>query len=169
MTLYELTADYRDFLALAEAGEIPEDAVDDTLDAIAGEIHQKIDAIACIVKNSLAEAEAIKHEIDALTVRMKQKKALADRLKAYIMAAMQALGEKKMETARSSVMMKTTPPAITIADVDALIAWANAHGRDDLLIYRVPEPSKTQIKTALAAGEEIPGCAAVSGVTVIIK
>ena len=58
MTLYEIAQDYQIFLEQIEAGEIPEEAVEDTLDSMAGEFREKADQIACVIKNLRAEAAA---------------------------------------------------------------------------------------------------------------
>ena len=48
MKLYEIAAEYQAFLDAVEAGEIPEEAIGDTLDGIVGEFDQKADNIAAI-------------------------------------------------------------------------------------------------------------------------
>ena len=66
MSLYSLINDYQDFLEAVEAGEIPEEAITDTLEAIEGEIEVKIDNIASAIKNLTAEASMIRTEEKAL-------------------------------------------------------------------------------------------------------
>ena len=80
MNLYEISVDYRRFQEQVESGEIPEEAIADTLEAIEGNFDDKVDSIACIIKSLLAEAKEIKSERDALDGRMKQKQKVADRL-----------------------------------------------------------------------------------------
>ena len=59
MNLYEISVDYRRFQEQVESGEIPEEAIADTLEAIEGNFDDKVDSIACIIKSLLAEAKEI--------------------------------------------------------------------------------------------------------------
>ena len=47
MTLYELMNGYKDFLMAVENGDIPEEAIADTLESIEASIDDKIDNTAC--------------------------------------------------------------------------------------------------------------------------
>ena len=69
MTLYEISREYSDFVIAVENGEIPEEAINDTFEMLTGELDEKIDNTACVIKNLNAEAAAIKGEIDALAAR----------------------------------------------------------------------------------------------------
>ena len=66
MKLYEIKNTYLDFLARMESGEIPEEAVQDTLEGLEGVFEEKADNIACLIKTLNAEASAIKTERDVL-------------------------------------------------------------------------------------------------------
>ena len=102
-TLYELTAQYADLLNAIESDEIPEEAITDTLEALGGELNEKIDSVACIVKQLDGEAANIKAEKAALAERQSVKEHQRDRLKDYIRQAMQLAGKKKIETSRNCV------------------------------------------------------------------
>ena len=65
MKLYEISSQYNQFLQAVENGDIPIEAVSDTLEAIEGEFEDKADNIACLIKNKEAEMLAIKAEKDA--------------------------------------------------------------------------------------------------------
>lgn len=103
MKLYEYAEQYEALKQMAEDESIPPEALADTLESIDDEFETKVDSIACIIKDELATAEAIKKEIDALTARMKRHEATADQLKAYTMQQMQEVGKSKIETARNVV------------------------------------------------------------------
>ena len=57
MNLYELGEMYQKLQDSIERGEIPEDAIEDTLNGLDEEIKSKSDNIACMVKNLESEAE----------------------------------------------------------------------------------------------------------------
>lgn len=165
MKLYELAASWNEFLAHLD--EIPEEAVADTLAAIEGEFEDKADSIAVIMKQLEAEAEAIEKEAAALTVRAKSRRKKIDWLKNYIKQQMQAVGKKKIETARNVITLSGSAPKVILDD--AFIAWAIGEKRFDLLKMQRPVPDKTAIKKALQDGAEIPFVALEEGASLTIR
>lgn len=115
MKLYEISNEYQQFLEAIENGEIPEEAIPDTLESIQDDFKTKADNIACCIKNLKAEAEAIKAEREALDERAKSKTARAERLKCYLSAAMQNTGITKIETSRNALSFRRSS-ALFIAD-----------------------------------------------------
>lgn len=160
-TLYELTAQYADLLNAIESGDVPEEAITDTLEALGGELDEKIDSIACIVKQLDGEAANIKAEKSALAERQSVKEHQRDRLKDYIRQAMQLAGKKKIETSRNCVSVGKAQPKAVITDLDAL------RGREDIWkpydYSKEANVDKTSLKTLLQAGEFIPGAALQDG------
>jgi len=152
MTLYELAANWNEFLAHLD--EIPEEAVTDTLAAIEGEFEEKVDSIAVIMKQLDAEAEAIEKEAAALTVRAKSKRKKIEWFKGYIKQQMQAVGKKKIETARNVIVLSGAAPKVVLDE--AFLDWAVESKRLDLLKTAKPTPDKTAIKKALQDGAIIP-------------
>ena len=167
MRLYEIAQEYEAFIAAVEAGEIPEEAVADTLESITSMIEEKADNIACLIKNTMAEAEAIKAEEKALAERRKQKENLVDRLKTYLADTLTGAGYAKLETARNKLTFRKSE-SVAVEDEGAFIEWARK-GRDDLLTYKEPTLNKTAIKKALAAGEQIAGARIESKINLQLK
>lgn len=156
MKLYEIADTYRAFMAAVDAGEIPEDAVADTLDGIEGEFEQKADNIACLIKELRIEAQAIKEEADRLTARQRQKQAAADRLSRYLQAHMQAMGNGKIETARNRIVIKKNPISCKIVDEDVVLGFLSMHHMEDC-IKREVSIKKRELLARMKDGEEIPG------------
>lgn len=159
-TLYELTGQYAELLSAIESGDIPEEAISDTLEALGGELDEKIDSCACIVKQLDSEAAAIKAEKATLAGRQSVKEHQRDRLKDYIRQAMQLAGKKKVETSRNCVSVGKAQPKAVITDLDAL------KSRNDIwkpYDYRETNVDKTSLKTLLQAGEQIPGASLQDG------
>jgi outer membrane murein-binding lipoprotein Lpp len=155
MKLYEIAADYKRLLQMIEDGEIPEEAIKDTLESITSILEDKVDNIACLIKNINAEVEAIKAEEKALAERRKAKENHVERLKDYLTETLINNGCTKVETARNKVTFRKSEP-VHIADETAFISWARLY-RDDLLTYSEPKVNKTAIKKALQNGDEIVG------------
>jgi len=156
MKLYEIGEEYRAFLAAVEAGDIPEDAITDTLEALDGAFEDKADNTACVIKELLSEAEAIKAEVDALNERAKTKKAHADKLHRYLFAQMKAMGKAGLESARNKLTIKKTPAACVIEDDAELVKYLQERDMDYLVKYEAT-PKKSEIKKLVQDGTEIPG------------
>lgn len=125
--------------------------------------------IAAIIKNLAAEAEDLREQEKIFAARRHAKEKSAERLKSYLMQEMQNLGTPKIETTQAKISLHKNPESAQIADENAFIEWALEHDRDSLLIYKKPDISKTAVKIALKAGEELPGAALGRTVSVIIK
>ena len=65
-SLYELTEDYKELLAMAEDEELDSELLADTLEGIEGSIEEKAEACAKIMKELAGESAAIQTEIDRL-------------------------------------------------------------------------------------------------------
>ena len=168
MKLYEIADTYRAFMAAVDAGEIPEDAVADTLDGIEGEFEQKADNIACLIKELRLEAQAIKEEADRLTARQRQKQAAADRIARYLQAHMQAMGKGKIETARNRITIKKNPVSCKILDEDTVLGFLQLHGMADCYKQETTI-KKRELLMRLKDGDEIPGAELETGERLEIK
>ena len=70
-TMYELTTEFKELLAMAGDPDIEPDAIADTLEAITGEIELKAENTAVIINELEAEAAKIKAEETRLADRRK--------------------------------------------------------------------------------------------------
>ena len=156
MKLYEIADTYRTFMAAVDAGEIPEDAVADTLDGIEGEFEAKADSIACLIKELRLEAKGIKEEADNLTERARRAQTKADRLQSYLFTHMQAMGKGKIETARNRITIKKNPVSCKILDEDTVLGFLQLHGMADCY-KKETTIKKRELLMRMKDGDEIPG------------
>ena len=156
MTLYELTMDYKHFLVAVENGDIPVEAIADTLESIESSIDEKIDNIACMLKSLSAEKAAIKAEEERLAQRWKVKANVQDRLKNYLSDMLLAMGKTEFENPRHKISFRKTPGKVVFDDEKKFIEWAQVNA-DGLLNYGKPTVDKAAIKVALANGAELEG------------
>lgn len=168
MTLYEMMTAYKDFLTAVENGDIPEEAIADTLEGIESSIDEKIDNIACMLKSLAAEEAAIKAEEERLAQRRKSKANLQDRLKNYLSDMLLAMGKTEFENPRHKISFRKTPGKVVFDDEKAFIEWAQVNAAS-LLNYGKPTVDKTAIKVALANGAELNGVRIESGQSMTIK
>ena len=155
MRLYEITSEYQMFLEALENGEIPEEAISDTLESITGLIEEKADNIACIIKNLDAEKEAIKAEENRLAERRKTKENEIKRLKKYLSDELLKVGCAEIETARNKISFRKSQKVVVDNEAE-FIEWAIKYN-DVFLTYKNPDINKTAIGNALKSGAEIDG------------
>ena len=164
MNLYEIAAEYQNFLDAVENGEVPEEAINDTLESIDALFEEKADAIACMIKNCKAEVEAIKTEANKLTERARKKQKTAESMTEYLLNNMLAWGKKKLETSRNVLTVAKKPDSVVITDETALYTL-----RPDLFVVDAPKPSKSAIGALLKAGETLQGCELSGGYRLAVK
>lgn len=149
MTLYEIDQAILETID-QETGEILDV---ERLNALQMDRQAKLENVALWVKNLEADAAAITEEMGRLAERKKAMERKGERLREWLMGA---LGGEKLETARCCISYRRSK-AVEIGDEERFRDWALMNGRDDLLTFSDPKPSKTNIKKALADGEQIPG------------
>ena len=115
-TMYELTADYMQVLAMASDPEIDEQTIADTLEAIDGEIEQKAEATAIIMQELTAEAEKLKAEEQRLAKRRKSLESNVEAIKGRLYNAMKLVDKPKFKTALFSFSIQKNPPRLVVDD-----------------------------------------------------
>lgn len=143
-TLYELTNEYLQLLEMAEDPDVDPETLADTMEAIGGEIEDKADGYARVMKQIEANAAGIKSEIDRLTARKTSMENNIKRMKESLQAAMEATGKKKFKTALFSFNIQKNPTSLKIDDLDAV--------PESFLIPQPPKVDSAAIKDALKAG-----------------
>jgi hypothetical protein len=98
MTLYEISNDLKAFIDAYEAGEIPEEAYVDTLNAIELAFEDKADNIAKAITNINSDISALQTEIKRLQELQKIRENHVKNLKNYLYEQMKAIGKTKFST-----------------------------------------------------------------------
>ena len=169
MTLYDIDAQIAaldgaaedDMLIDAETGELI--SVSQALDALRMEREEKLENVACWVKNLCAEADAIREEENRLVKRRKAAETKAANLKSWLLAAMTREDgtTDKLKTGRVMISVKRNPPS-TVVD-EALLPSTYKVAK---ITYQA---NKDLIKRELLAGGEVPGAHLEYGRSVVIK
>lgn len=162
--LYELAADYRRALETLADLDLPEEVVQDTLEALKGEVEVKATNVAAFVRNLEALAEQIRQAEAQMAARRKAIESRAERVRQYLLANLQACGITKIECPWFVVAIRKNPPSAEIVD-EALLP-------ERFLVAPPPpppRPDKRAILEALKAGEEVPGARLTQGVRVEIR
>lgn len=164
MRLYEISNTYLEFMQAVEAGEIPDEAIADTLESINGEFENKADNIACVIKSLLADAEAIKAEEKILKERRETKQRHVDSLKHYLSESMKHTGKSKIETARNCLSFRKST-SLSIIDEES---FKKKH-RDLCKIEEKVTIPKSDITKLIKSGQEITGAELVEKQNLQIK
>lgn len=162
MTLYELTEQIR-ILSEQEwvdpdTGEILDEDVANALNTLTISRDEKIENIGLWIKDTLAEAEAIKEEKRKLEIRQRQKERLAESLKRYLDFV---LAGQKFSSPRVAISFRNVVNGKTVIDDPTLIPMA--------FQKVVTEPIKSEISKAIKAGMDVPGAHLEDSHSVIVR
>lgn len=139
----------------AETGEIIDG---EALDALMMERTDKIEGIACWIKNLQADAAAYKAEKDAFAERQKRAEAKAESLKNWLTTA---LNGQKFNTAKCAVSFRKSEKVEILDESLVPKKWLNK-----TITYK---PDKIAIKEAIKTGQKIKGCSLVESQNISIK
>lgn len=132
------------------------------LDAVQEEFNDKIDGCCRILAEFDRRNESCKAEMDRLKKRAQSITNRTESLKNYMLDAMRATGQSKVETDLFTVAIRKNPPKVEILDEDDI--------PERFIEIRTEEVvRKKEIVEALKAGEEVPGCSLVQGERLDIK
>ena len=149
-TLYELSEQYQELLSMALDPDIDEEAIADTLEGLEGEIEDKADGYAKVMRNLEADASAIKAEIARLTERKKHIEANIDRMKRSLETAMRLTGKTKFKTSLFSFNIAKNPASLKIDNPDRV--------PEEFLIPQDPKIDTVGIKKELKEGTVFDWC-----------
>lgn len=158
MTLYEI--DQNIMALIDEDGEITNPKAFDELQITRSE---KLEGIACWIKNLKADAAAIKAEEDVLAER---RRTIENKIKSLSEFLSNTLAGQKFSTPRVSVSYRTSK-ALEIADNDTFVAWASMFNPSLLRIKR--DPDKKAITDAINGGMDVPGAQIVERKSMQVK
>ena len=164
MNIYEINKAIEDILEDGfsvdeETGEILFD--ESNLNALDAEISEKIENVACYIKNLTADISALKEEERNLNTRRKQKERKIDSLKGYINYAMELSGRKSLESPRCKVSYRKSS-SVEVPDINAL-------DKDYITKTIEIKPNKVAIKEALKEGKTVEGAEIVERQNLQIK
>ena len=153
MTLYDLTAEYMALLQMAEDPDTDPAVLVDTMEALEGEIEDKADGYAIVMKELEASEQKIKNEVDRLNNR---RLTIANNMRAMklrLQTSMIETGKTKFKTELFSFGIQKNPPAVVI-DEQYL-----ENIPEKYLVKQDPVIDKKKIKEDLKAGVDLEGIA----------
>lgn len=160
MNLYEIN---NEILSLVdeETGEILDF---ERFDQLNMEKDKKTENIALWIKNLNADSDMLKKEIDNLKDRKNRAERKEEQLRKYLSYM---LDGQSFETSKVACSFRKST-SVQVDDEQSFVNWA-MENRKDLLSFKQPTISKTEIKNCLKAGEIIEGARLVENNNLQIK
>ncbi|MCF0118802.1 MAG: siphovirus Gp157 family protein [Limosilactobacillus mucosae] len=147
-------------------GEIDKQSYTDTIDSLQLELADKLDAIAWLINDTEKDLAIYNHELEKMADIKKERdkaKARVDRLQEYIGYIVANSGSAKVRTDKH-VYTKRKSEKVEFSD-QALIP--DQYYKEKVTVKR--EPSKTDIKKAIKAGQDVPGAYIATNYKGVIK
>ena len=141
-TLYELKSEYIQLREMAGDPDISPEALRDTMEAINGELEDKADGYAKVIRELEAEEAGLDTEIKRLQARKSAVSGNKGRIKDALESAMRETGKLKFKTALFSFGIQKNPPSVAILSENIPL---------DYLVVPDPQPDKKRILAELKA------------------
>lgn len=161
MTLYQISEQYREAAAAMADLDLPEEAIRDTLEGMAGELEAKATNVAKFIRNLETNADAIAEAAKQMTERAKRVQNRAESLRKYLQFHMEQTGITRIECPYFTLAIKTNPPAVHVESEQDIPA--------DYWKPQPPKLDKAAIAKDLKAGADIPGAYLTQGQRLEIK
>jgi Siphovirus Gp157 len=162
--LFELVDQMKALERLEDFDEVPPEVMRDTVEALEGDIEQKVIAVAKHILSAESTADSIIEASKTMAARGARAKKHVESMKAYLLFQLQAMNFRKIDAPDIVIARRANPVAVQVTDESAI---PEAY-------WRQPEPPPKQvdkklIKEALQNGAEIPGCYLESGESIRIS
>jgi hypothetical protein len=163
-SLYNIAAEFRQQLAALADLDMPPEAVADTVEAMSGDLEDKLRAVIAYSLEldilATGAADAAKRMQD----RAKSLQGRVEWLRAYALQAMQGTGIAEVFTDEFAAKVMKKPASVNITDL-ALIPAAYMRTPEP----PAPAPDKKSIADAIKTGAIVPGAELVQGFRLGIK
>jgi len=147
MKLYEITKEFKEIEKLED---IPQEAIDDTLEAIKGEFQDKGLAVLAYILNEESTLEALESHKKRIDEKIKSIKNRTEKLKDYLRHNMEVCGIKKIECDLFKASLGKPSKIVELVDEDLI---PKEYKKEKITI----SISKADIKKALDNGDDVPG------------
>lgn len=164
--LYALRNEYIELTSKLADMDLDAQTVADTIEAsgLTDSINDKAQNLMFVANQFDSHVAAMETEIARLTALRNNRKKVADGLRAYLLDTMRLTGIKKIDGPLIHLSVRENPPAVDVFEYGLIPAQFMRHPDPP-----APVPDKPAIKSALQAGQDVPGCRLVRGVSLRIS
>lgn len=151
--IYELTADMMKILSMMDDPDLDQQTLKDTMEGIEGAYEDKFDGYAAVIRQLTSYINELEEEKKRIDARKESFENNVKKMKKIMLESMNATGKTKFKTAKNSFWTQKNKASVVI---DAKSIWDIP---EDFRRYKDPEPDKTKIGEAIAAGQDFTGIA----------
>lgn len=151
--IYELTADMMKILSMMDDPDLDQQTLKDTMEGIEGAYEDKFDGYAAVIRQLTGYINELEEEKNRIEARKSSFESNVKKMKKIMLESMNATGKTKFKTAKNSFWTQKNKASVVI---DAKSVWDIP---EDFRRYKDPEPDKTKIGEAIAAGQDFTGIA----------
>lgn len=148
-TLYELTGDYQQLLAMAETGEVDPQAIADTMESIQGEYKEKAEGYAKVMRQIEVDAGDLDLEIRRLQDRKMMLQRNHDSMKNALYVSMKKTNQQKFKTLLFSFRIQKNPAHVVMDET------YTGDLPKEYLIPQEPKVDRKKIAEDLKAGKDL--------------
>lgn len=162
MHLYEYTDMHKKALVELNDLDLPDEVVEDTLNALVGEIEEKTKSVVAYMRNLDADVIAMKRAETEIKQRRQRAERRVKWMDNYILTNMQANGITEISTPYFVIKPRKNPQALNIFNADEL----PEKYLEEVVTIKI---NKKDIKEDIKSGEVIPGAELTQGWRLDIK
>lgn len=151
--IYELTADMMKILSMMDDPDLDQQTLKDTMEGIEGAYEDKFDGYAAVIRQLTSYINELDEEKNRIEARKTSFENNVKKMKKIMLESMNLTGKTKFKTAKNSFWTQKNKASVVI---DAKSVWDIP---EDFRRYKDPEPDKTKIGEAIAAGKDFSGIA----------
>lgn len=149
--LYELTTQYRELQLLAEDPSFDATALADTLEGIEGAFQEKAKAVAAVIGNLNADADAIDEAAAQMKQRAARLRSRVEAVKTYLLINMQACNYTQIKCPYFTISLRDNPAHVEVTDSESI--------PEKFHVWPDPPPRSIDKRALLAALKigDVPG------------
>lgn len=148
MKLYELAENYRNLQELVDREYVDKEVIENALDQVEGDISEKLENIAKLMKSIDGDINSLKVEEERLANKRKLLENNSKKLREYIQSSLIILNTKKIKTNLFNFIIRKNTPSVNITDENLI---------SDEFIKIEKKIEKKKVLEALKSGIEVPG------------
>ena len=149
MTMYELTGQWLELMAMAEDEEIDPQILRDTLELVEGDLKAKAEDYGKVYKMLEGEAAAIDEEAKRLAARSKTIKNNMERMKRTLEDMMITTDQRRIKTQLFTFAVQKNPPRLVLDNAEEI--------PPQYWIAQEPKLNNAMVKAAIESGELTAG------------
>ncbi len=162
MKLYEYIDMHQKALVELEDMDLPAEVVEDTLNALVGDIEEKTKSVVAYMRNIGVDITAMKNAEREIKQRRQRLERREQWIESYVLHGMEVSEISVIETPYFAIKRQKNPPAVNVLDADEI----SDKYKTEVISYKI---DKKKIKAALNDGKVVAGATLTQGWRLSVK